>query len=273
MRGVVDRRTQQLREQRPRVGVRQRAVLDTDRERGGDVVARRALLRLEQLVGEASQVAERLTNIAHHGRIAGERLQRDRRPVRELGSAFDVAADHPTEDRRRDSGGDVGHELAVRPRHRIASSRSPTRSAVCSRSVSIRRGVNQGDDDPPEVLVITAFGAEQGPRTLRRRTPSGLARRIISKMPGRNAGSSSERVAPGVREHSETVRRAHDPRFLAHRSQLPVWIGRERIGGVVEEGQLTRRYRHAAAAYRSTLSGCPGWLTPDRVRTRARGTQ
>ena len=32
----------------------------------------------------------------------------------------------------------------------------------------------------------------------------------------------------------------------------PLGSGREGIGGVVEERQLTRQYRHAAAAYRST---------------------
>ena len=137
------------------------------------------------------------------------------------------------------------------PAPSTSSSRSATRRAVRARSTSIRRGVNQGittrrrswwspPSDPSRVRGPSTGGSVR----------TGAAHHLEDA--GAERGVEQQRVAALVREHPEAGRRAHDPRFPAHRAQPAVGIGRERIGGVVEERQLTRQYRHAAAAYRST---------------------
>ncbi len=226
------------------------AALDADGERSRDVVARFALLRLEQLVGEAPEIPERIANITHHFRVARKRLQRDRRPVCELRAALHVAADHPTEDRGRNPLGDVAHELALaRGAQRVEQVTDQTGGLGAERldpSWSEPRR-----DHTPEVLMVAAFGAEQGAGAFNcRSVRTGAAHHLEDARAERRI--EQQRVAAGVRKRAETVRRAHDPRLLTHRSQLAVGVGREVIGGVVEERQLTRRYRHAAAAYRST---------------------
>ena len=110
-------------------------------------------------------------------------------------------------------------------------------------------GREPGHDDAPQVLVVAALRSEQSARTLDGGSV-GTGARIISKTPGRNAGSSNNALQPWYESTPRPVgvRTIHDS---GRRAQLAVRIGRERVGGVVEERQLTRQYRHAAAAYRS----------------------
>ena len=172
----------------------------------------RALLRLEQLVGEAPQVAERLANVAHHRRVAGERLQRDRRPVRELRAR---APRRSRPSNRRSSAGfgcatSVMNSQLAGVAQRVEQLADQARGLFAERLDPSWR--EPGHDDAPEVLVVAAFGAEQGARDLRRRVPSGPARRIISKMPGRNAGSSSSALHPAYESTPRPfgVRTIHD---------------------------------------------------------------
>ena len=226
-----------------------RTLFDPGHERGRDVVARFALLRLEQLGGEAAQVPDGVAHVAHHRRVAGERLQRDPRPVGELGPATHVAADHPAEDRRRDPRRDVGHELATAGTVHVVEQIADQIGGAGTEHFD-PSGREPGHDDAPEVLVVAAFRPEQGARALDRGSVgTGAAHHLEDA--GTKRGVEQQPVAALVGEHPEARRRAHDPRLRAHRAQLAVGIGRERIGGVVEERQLTRRYRHAAAAYRS----------------------
>ena len=256
VRRVVDRRAQQLREQRSRVGVGQQTLFDPGHERGRDVVTRFALLRFEQLVGEATQVPD---------------ARRERRPS-PPGRRRTPAARSPTSARapgprstsqptiqQKIVGGIRAATSAMNsqpPAPSTSSSRSPTRRAVLSRSASIRRGVNQGMTTRRRSWWSPPSEPEQGARTLDGGSVgTGAAHHLEDA--GTERGVEQQRVAPCVREHPEAVRRAHDPRLLAHRSQLRRadrprrhrWCGR----GTAAH----RQYRHAAAAYRSTSGSEP----------------
>ena len=103
--------------------------------------------------------------------------------------------------------------------------------------------------------MVTTLGAEQRAGTLDD-LPVGPGSTHHLEDAGPERRVEQQRVAPGVREHAETIWRAHDPRLLAHLPQVCVRIGRERIGGVIEEWQHARGSvsRHGAAGRRGCFT-------------------
>ena len=237
MGGVVDRRAQELGEQRPDVGVVEPTVVDGAEERARDVVTRRPALLRDQLVGEASQLADRFDHVVHHRRIAGERLERDARPVGELGATGDVAADHPAEHGGRDAGRDVGHELTPIVSGNRVEQLTDERDGLGAQGLDAT-GREPRHHDPTQILVVASLGPQQRPPD----RGNGAVRRGAAnhlEHAGPERGIEDDRVAARVGQHTDPRWRTDDRGFLACGPQGSVRIGRERVRAVVEERERT----------------------------------